>query len=322
MKRGVLLANIGSPEAPTTGAVRAYLQRFLSDPRILGMPAFVRIPLVYGFIAPLRAPKSAAAYRKVWTPAGSPLTVHGEALAAAIGGVYATRYGRPTFAEAIDKLGEVDEIVVLPLFPQYAAATSGSVMDGIGQALAGRPKVPAIRVIPPFWSDAGFLDAVAAAAKPTIAETRPDRIVFSFHGLPESQAKAACERHDSAGACCRAQAPSPFCYRAQCVETARRVASRLGVEGEPIVCFQSRLGPATWIGPSTLDTLDKLAAEGVKRVVVLTPAFVADCLETLEEIGMGAREHFIAKGGEELRVAPCVNTHPRWVEAVKQLTAG
>ncbi len=293
----------------------------LSDPRILGMPAWVRLPLVHGLIAPLRAPKSAAAYRKIWTRSGSPLTVYGEALAAAVGGVYATRYGRPSVDEALERLGEIDELVVLPLYPQYAAATTASTMDALGEALARRVRVPAVRVVPPFWSNAGFLDTVAAVARPTIDEVKPDRVLFSYHGLPLSQARAACDRGPTAtGDCCVGQVPPPFCYRAQCLETTARVAARLGVD-QPVTSFQSRLGPAEWMGPSTADTLVRLAGEGVRRLVVITPSFVADCLETLEEIAIAGAESFRHAGGETLRVAPCVNADARWVEAVRGLVA-
>ena len=316
-----MLVNIGSPDAPTTAAVRAYLGRFLSDPRILGMPAFVRVPLVYAFIAPLRAPKSAVLYQKIWTPGGSPLTVYGEELAAAVGGVYATRYGHPTVDEALDRLGDVDELVVLPLYPQYAAATTASTMDAIGEALARRVKVPAVRVIPPFWANPGFLDAVASAARPVIEEVSPDRVLFSYHGLPLSQARAACDRGPTpSGDCCVGQTPPPFCYRAQCLETTQRLAARLGIES-PVTSFQSRLGPAEWMGPSTADTLVRLAGEGARRLVVITPSFVADCLETLEEIAISGAEHFRAAGGEILKVAPCVNASPAWVEVVRGLVA-
>lgn len=317
MKRGAILVNIGSPEAPTPGAVRRYLGEFLSDPRILGMPAAVRIPLVYGLIAPLRAPTSAANYRKIWTPAGSPLTVHGRALADAVGAVYATRYGSPSIEAAIDQLGDIDELTVLPLYPQYAAATTASTMDALGAVLARRAKVPAVRVVPPFWAHGGFLDAVAETARPVLESVRPERVIVSYHGLPEAQVRAACSG-EAPGACCQGQSPPPFCYRAQCFATTRLLAARLGI-AEPITTFQSRLGPAKWIGPATLDTALELAGQGVKRVVVLTPSFVADCLETLEELGHSAREAFVAAGGDTFVVSPCVNTHPRWIETVREL---
>ncbi len=320
MKRGAILVNIGSPEAPTAPAVRRYLGSFLSDPRILGMPAAVRVPLVYGLIAPLRASRSAHAYAKIWTPQGSPLTLHGQALAAATGAVYATRYGRPSLDDALDRLGDTDEITVLPLYPQYAAATTASTMDALGEVLARRVRVPAIRVVPPFWAHPGFLDAAAAVARPVLEAEAPERVLFSYHGLPESQVRAACDGALTA-TCCDGQSPPPFCYRAQCLATTRLLAARLGIDA-PVTTFQSRLGPAKWIGPATLDTVLELARSGVKRVVVLTPSFVADCLETLEELGVSARDQFVAAGGERLVVAPCVNTHPRWVEAVEDLLGG
>ncbi|MSQ02428.1 MAG: hypothetical protein EXR71_11145 [Myxococcales bacterium] len=181
VKRGILLVNVGSPDAPSTVTVREYLARFLSDPRILGMPAWVRLPLVHGLIAPLRAPKSAAAYGKIWTTAGSPLTVYGEGLAAAVGGVYATRCGRPSLAASLDRQGDVDEVVGLPLHPHYAAATTAPTMDALGEGLANRVRVPAVHVVPPFWANPDFLDAVAAVARPGT----PGRLTCDIepHGL-------------------------------------------------------------------------------------------------------------------------------------------
>ncbi len=313
--RATLLVNIGSPEAPTAAAVRPYLRSFLGDPRVMDMPSVPRWLLVNGIIAPFRAPASARKYAEIWTPGGSPLTVHGRALAQALGATYCTRYGRPSIDEALDEHAKSDEIVVVPLYPQYAAATTGSTLDALGQALSRRARVPAIRVVAPFWNHPGFLDAVVAVARPVLDEFRPDAVLFSYHGLPESQVRAACERGPTVG-CCEQSTP-PFCYRAQCVATTRLLAARLGVE--PRTSFQSRLGPARWIGPSTQESLATLPSQGVKRLVVITPSFVADCLETLHEIGVEGAAEFRAHGGEALRVVPCVNSHPAWVAGLSTI---
>ncbi|MBM4367539.1 MAG: ferrochelatase [Deltaproteobacteria bacterium] len=316
--RATLLVNIGSPEAPTAAAVRPYLRSFLGDPRVMDMPAIPRWLLVNGLIAPFRAPASARKYAEIWTPEGSPLTVHGRALARALGATYCTRYGRPSLDDALDEHASADEIVVVPLYPQYAGATTGSTLDALGQALSRRARVPAIRVVPPFWNQPAFLDAVATVARPVLDEFRPDAVLFSYHGLPESQVRPACERGPREGCC--DQSPPPFCYRAQCVATTRLLAVRLGVD--PRTSFQSRLGPAAWIGPSTQSMLASLPAEGIKRLAVITPSFVADCLETLHELGVEGAAEFRAHGGEELRVVPCVNSHPAWVEGLRAIVGG
>lgn len=322
MSRVTLLVNVGSPAAPTAAAVRPYLREFLGDPRVLTMNAAARWLLVNTVIAPFRAPASARKYAEIWTPQGSPLTVHGQALARALGATYAVRYGEPSIGAALDARPDATEIVVVPLYPQYAGATVGSVVDGVGAALSRRARVPSLRVVPPFWAHAGFLDAAAEVARPVLEATAPDAVLFSYHGLPVSQVAAACGQ-PCAGAepACAVQSPPPFCYRAQCFATTAALASRLGV-AEPITGFQSRFGPARWIGPSTQELLTTLPTRGVKRLAVLTPSFVADCLETLHEIGIEGRESFLAAGGEALALVPCVNDHPAWVQAVRGLVDG
>lgn len=316
--RGVLLINLGTPASPATADVRTYLREFLMDGRVVDMPVVPRWLLVNGVIAPFRAPRSAHAYASIWTPAGSPLMVQSralqEALRARLPGVpvaLAMRYGRPSIADALAELAGVEEIVAVPLYPQYASATTGTVLEALYAALGAGLAVPSVRVVPPFWSDPGWLDAQAAVARAAVAGA--DHVLFSFHGLPERQVRAtdaACRLDDT---CC-ARVPA-YCYRAQCLATARALAERLA-PARWSVAFQSRLGRAEWLQPATDEVLAALPKQGVKTVAVLTPSFVSDCLETLEEIGMRGAETFREAGGASLRLAPCVNADAAFVGAV------
>jgi ferrochelatase len=329
--RGLLLVNLGSPEAPETGAVRRYLREFLSDPRVLDMNPIGRALLLYGVILPFRPAKSAEAYRKIWTDAGSPLLVHGRALADEVRArladgwqvELAMRYGAPSIAAGLERLraAGIDEIVVLPLYPQYASSTTGSTLEDVFRRAGAREVVPSLRVVPPFHDDEGFLDAFADVARPVLAAGH-DHVLFSFHGLPER----ALVKADESGAhclksasCCDALGPvNRNCYRAQCYATARGIAARLDHPSWS-VSFQSRLGRTPWIRPYTDHVIGELAAAGKKRLAVLCPAFVADCLETLEEIGIRAREQFTSLGGELLTLVPSLNASPRWADTVARL---
>ena len=326
---GVLLINTGSPDAPTAAALRPYLRQFLSDPRVLTMPALARWALVNLIIVPFRAPKSAEAYRKVWTPAGSPLVAHARALAAGLEGRLGAGWrvrigmgvGNPSIAAGLEELAQCRRIILAPLFPQYASATVGSVLEASFHALAGRQHLPPISTLAPFHADPRYLRAVAEAARPTLDEFQPDRLIYSFHGLPESQVIAAGAEADhrclSAGMGCCVPAP-PFCYRAQCAATHRALVPMLG-EGE--LAFQSRLGRARWLGPSLEERIEQAGRDGVRRLAVIAPSFVADCLETLEEIADRGAEQFKAAGGQALRLLPAPNAHPAWIEGLAGILA-
>jgi protoporphyrin/coproporphyrin ferrochelatase len=327
---GLLLINLGTPDAPTTPAVRRYLREFLSDPRVIDINPVGRALLLNLVILPTRPAKSAEAYRKVWDHGrGSPLLAHSKDLAAGVqaklGDAWrvelAMRYGNPSIPAGLEALraAHVDRIVVLPLYPQYAASSTATSVARVMELQAARWDVMPIDVVPAFYADPGFLAAFTAVAKPALAEARADHVLFSFHGLPERQI----QKSDPTGAhclksatCCDAiTTANANCYRAQCYATARELASRLGI-ADYTVCFQSRLGRTPWITPHTDVLLDELAKAGTKRLAVLCPAFVADCLETLEEIGMRAREQFRAAGGEELTLVPSLNATPAWIDAV------
>jgi ferrochelatase len=303
---GLLLLNLGTPDAPTTRAVRRYLREFLSDPRVLDLSALGRALLLHLVILPLRPRKSAHAYASVWHPErGSPLLAHSRALtdavAAKLGDEWrvelAMRYGSPSIASALTRLRDCTRVIALPLFPQYSSSATGTAIARVWELAARAWRVPAIDIVPEFHADDGFLAAWESVARPALEAARPDHVLLSFHGLPQ--------RHIHRG--------DP--YQDQCVATARALVARLGIS-DHTVCFQSRLGTTPWITPYTDHVIDDLARRGVRRVAVLCPAFVADCLETLEEIGIRARAQFRAAGGDELVLVPSLNATSAWVDAV------
>jgi len=330
---GVLLVNTGTPASPTTADVRRYLRQFLNDPRVIDLPAAARWLLVEVVILPFRPAKSARAYRSIWTPRGSPLLTHCSDLAAGLeaelGAGYRVRlamqFGQPAIGAALDAFAAdgVFSIVCAPLFPHYAAASYGSAAAAVYTQAAARWVVPALKVVPPFFAEPAFIDAIAARARAVVDAWAPDHVVLSYHGVPERH----CRKADPSGAHCLASAAccdtlgsaNAHCYRAQCVQTSRLIAARLGLDPTATTtAFQSRLGRTPWIGPHTEEVLDGLARARAKRVLVIAPSFVADCLETIEEIGIRARERFAESGGE-LRLLPALNADPDWCRALAAL---
>lgn len=331
---GLLLMNLGTPDAPETGAVRRYLREFLSDPRVLDMHPVGRFLLLNLIILPFRPARSAEAYQKIWTDRGSPLLFHSQDLLERVRErlgerwhvELAMRYGRPSIAAAMDGFRQagVDRIVVLPLFPQYAASSTGSALEAVFAEASRQWCVPRLSVIDDFYDDPGMLDAFVAQGRPKIEEIQADHVLFSFHGLPEHQVTKTDDsgRHClvQEGCCDRITKVNRNCYRAQSFATARGLAERLGLTPDGYtICFQSRLTKVPWIKPYTDVVLDELARAGKKRLAVFCPAFVADCLETVEEIGIRAREQFRAAGGEELVLVPSLNATPVWADAVVSL---
>jgi ferrochelatase len=330
-RTGVLLVNLGTPRAPTPAAVRRYLREFLMDPRVLDIPWPARWLLVHAAILPTRPRRSAEAYAKIWTREGSPLLVHGRALAAALGQALgpgfvvelAMRYGEPRVGDALDRLREtnVARLLLVPLYPQWAESSSGSSAAHAAAEHARRRGLPPLEILPEFFDLPGFAQAWHAVAAPVLADFRPDHVLFSYHGLPERQIRRA----DPTGqwcfaspACCDVLTDANRrCYRAQCFATTRSLAPALGLDAaRASTSFQSRLGRTPWIRPFTDERLPELRRAGAKRLAVLCPAFVADCLETLEEIGLRARDQWLALGGEDLRLVPSLNAHPVFVEAL------
>lgn len=342
-RNGVLLVNLGTPNAPTPQAVRRYLNEFLSDPRVIDIPAPFRWLLLNLVILPTRPRRSAAAYAKIWTSEGSPLLVYGNALAGALGRFLgeefrvqlAMRYGKPSIPDGLRSLFQAgsDRIAIVPLYPQYASSSTGSSLAMVYSALAKEWNVPSIRVAPPFFGTDGFLNAWTAVSRPFLNSFAPDYVLFSFHGLPERQirksdrSKNHCLSHPD---CCQqvvsrleagdSHPVAGVCYRAQCFFTASALARRLGrYNKKHSVSFQSRLGRTKWIEPYTDMVVPQLARQGVKRLAVFCPSFVADCLETLEEIGIRARDDFKKAGGEELGLVPSLNSHPTWTAEVARM---
>jgi ferrochelatase len=337
MKTGILLINLGSPEAPTAAAVRPYLREFLSDPRVIDIPAPLRWLLLNAVILPFRPAKSAEAYRQVWTSEGSPLLAHSRAFAARLaeelGDAYkvvlAMRYGNPSLASAVEELTRepLTDLVVFPLYPQYASASTGSSLEEALRLIAPLNNVPAVRVVAPFYDDPGYLEAMVDNAAPLLRDFNPDHILFSYHGLPERQIRKSegapghCLAADDA-CCASINARNAFCYRAQSFATTRALVERLGVDpSKTSTSFQSRLGRTPWIKPYTDVVLEDLAKKGVKRLAVFSPSFVADCLETLEEMAIRSAESFKEAGGEDLILIPALNATAPWVRAAAALAA-
>jgi ferrochelatase len=334
LRSGLLLVNLGSPLSTSTGDVRRYLREFLWDPRVLDIPPVARALLLNLVILPFRPARSAAAYRKIWTEQGSPLIVFGRGLAEAVqkqlGDAIpvelAMRYSRPSIREGLIRLRErgAERIVVFPLYPQYASSSTGTVLEAVYTQSARLWNVPDIATVAPFYEDPGFLESFVEVAHPRLDAFRPDHVLMSFHGLPERHVKKS-DMTDShclaAETCCdRIVDANRYCYRAQCFATARGLARGLDLAPDrTTVSFQSRLGRTPWIRPHTDILLNEFPARGIKRVAVLCPSFVADCLETLEEIGIRGREQFRNCGGEDLILVPCPNEHPALVENVVQL---
>lgn len=302
MSDGVLLVNLGTPAAPTPPAVRAYLAEFLSDPRVVELPRWLWLPILHGVILRVRPARSAKKYAAIWTAEGSPLAVHTAnqaRLFAAASGLrveYAMRYGSPSVANGLARLRATgaSRIVVLPLYPQYSRSTTESVRDVIGS------EVP---MIEQFHDHPAYVAALAASVRRHWAGRGcGELLVISFHGIP----KRSVARGDP--------------YEKQCRETARLLAQGLALEPEQWkLTFQSRFGAAEWLQPYTQPTLEELARGGLKRVDVVCPGFVCDCLETLEEIGMEVRRAFLDAGGEEFHALPCLNEEPEWIAALAEI---
>lgn len=315
-RTGVLLVNLGTPDAPTPAALRRYLHEFLSDPRVVEIPRFVWWPLLNGVILLVRPAKSAAKYRSIWLDEGSPLAVwtirqtHAVAAALAarghdVGVRHAMRYGSPSIAATLDEMRAAGaaRVLVVPMYPQYASATTGSVADALADWTRGSRVVPEMRTVGAHHDDPGYIAALAARlARHWSMHPRAERLVLSFHGLPERTRALGDPYYD------------------QCLRTAELLRQQLQLSTDQVVVtFQSRFGKAQWLQPYTEPTLCELAAQGIRSVDVMCPGFVADCLETLEEVAMECRSAFTAAGGSDFRYVPCLNDDPAWIGALTAL---
>lgn len=332
-KKGVLLVNLGTPDNPEVPAVKRYLDQFLMDERVIDIPKFNRTLLVKGIIVPFRSPKTAKLYKEIWNENGSPLLhyskLQAQFLQEKLGADYqvelAMRYQNPSVSSALEKLKAnlVDSIKVIPMFPQYASASTGSVMQLVMELVSKWPTIPPISFVNSFHDNQQMIKIFAENANKHQVDTY-DHILFSFHGLPERQLLKCdhtgnyCLKVEN---CCDSLTDvNKFCYSAQGHDTARLLAQELGIPREKYtVCFQSRLGKEPWVQPYTTDVLKKLAAEGKKRLLVFSPAFVADCLETLYEITVEYHEEFRELGGEHVQLVESLNDHPKFIEALADM---
>ena len=312
-RTAVIVCNLGTPDAPTPAAVRRYLAEFLSDPRVVEIPRAAWLPILHGVVLRVRPARSAKKYASIWTAEGSPLKVWTERQAALLEGYlgqrgqrvlvrHAMRYGAPSIASVLDsvKAAGADRILVLPLYPQYAASTTASIADAVAEWQRRIRNVPELRFVKHYHDDAGYIDALAARVQDHWrVNGRADKLVLSFHGLPRRSLTLG----------------DP--YHCECLATGRLLAERLKLrEGEVAVTFQSRFGRAAWLEPYTEPTLVSLARSGVGRVDVFCPGFTSDCLETLEEIGLAARAAFLAAGGREFHCIACLNDQHAWIAAL------
>lgn len=332
-KKGVLLVNLGTPDAPSRGAVYCYLKQFLLDPRVIDYPWLPRNLLVRGIIAPFRSGSSSKLYKMLWTEEGSPLKFYGERVRDGVqellGDEYvvelAMRYQNPSIGHAIENLEKalVSEITVIPMFPQYASATTGSVHDAVMQELSKRQIIPDVKMVNSYYDRPSMIKIFADNARQFDLNSY-DHIIFSYHGLPQRQLRKGdptnshCTKKED---CCSNISPvNQFCYSAQCHATTKAIVAELGLKPEQYTtAFQSRLGPEAWAQPYTIKTIEEQAERGAKRLLVFSPAFVADCLETIIEIGTEYQEEFEEMGGEHVDLVPSLNDDPRWIQTVADL---
>lgn len=323
-KVGILLNNIGTPNSFSPKDVKPYLREFLMDPDVISLPRPLRDFLVKGLIVPFRAQNSAAKYKKIWMAEGSPLKVYSdrfaEKLQRDLGERFVVRfgmsYGSPSIPQALQEMREagVQRFHFIPLFPQWSEATMESAFRRIKKETKGQHFE--MHFIREFYARDFFLNPQIQLIQDFLKTHPVDHVIFSYHSLPESQVKKQKGCLASHDCCYRVEASEKPCYRAQCIKTSKLLAEGLSLPKDQwTTAFQSRLGPAKWIGPSTLEITKELAGRGVKRLAVACPSFVADCLETLEEIGLELRKEFITAGGEEFHLIPCLNDEDQWVQS-------
>ncbi|MFD1631588.1 ferrochelatase [Pseudopedobacter beijingensis] len=333
-KKGILLVNLGTPDSPQTKDVRNYLDQFLMDDRVIDINPIGRNFLVRGIIIPKRAKNSANIYKEIWTEEGSPLLVYGKSMqkliAERLGEDYhvelAMRYQNPSLEEALAKMQKLnlDSIKVVALFPQYASATTGSIHQMVMEIVSQWQIIPPIQLVNNFCDHPGMAKVFAENARKHLETGKWDHILFSFHGVPQRQMKKADVSKKfclQVSDCCKTYVEeNKFCYTAQCYQTAKTIAKEMGLaEEQYTLCFQSRLGKEPWMQPYTSTVLKELAEKGCKRLLVLSPAFVADCIETIYEIGVEYQEEFHSYGGEKVQMVDSLNDSPGWIDALEDI---
>jgi ferrochelatase len=330
MKTTVLLINLGTPDSPSTRDVRSYLKQFLNDPRVVDLPWLARKILVNLIIVPFRAPKSAKIYQKLWTPEGSPILLHGQRvkklLQEKLGEDYtvelAMRYKQPSIPDILERIRKSNpqRIVVLPLFPQYAAASTGTALEAVMDIVKTWWVIPEIRFISQYWDHPLFVKALLERGKQYDWRDY-DHVLFSYHGLPERQVDKVYDSGVCSDRDCEHEITdeNAFCYKAACYGTTRLLAGGLGIpEDKYTVCFQSRLDKR-WLEPFADKVVLEQARQGAKKLLVFSPSFVADCLETTIEIEDEYQELFVENGGEKVQLVESLNDHPAWIEALEAL---
>lgn len=334
-KTGVLVVNLGTPLSYRVADVRRYLKEFLSDPRVIDIPAVLRFLLLNLIILPFRSPKSAAAYQTIWTPQGSPLSVYTQNLAdnmqAQLGSSYVVRVGMRYQSPSITKAlaffqsQNIDNLIVLPLFPQYSSAATGSALECVYTTVSRLWNVLPLQVLPSFFDHPGFIRCFAHNIRTSLVSFPADHVLFSYHGLPERHIlKSACSTDSSCvsqclstpNCCAEMREDNTFCYRAQCFATTQALVKELVLPIPYSTSFQSRLGRSRWIEPYTDVQLSELANRGIQNLMVVCPAFTADCLETLEEINIRAAEQWRSLGGKDLVLVPSLNASEPWTLAL------
>lgn len=333
--RGIILMNLGSPESTEVADVRKYLDQFLMDERVIDKPWLSRALLVKAIIVPFRAPKSAEAYKQIWIEEGSPLIVYTEKLKEILEQQIsepveiAMRYGNPSPEVAFEKLlkrnPSLEEVIVLPLYPHYAMSSYETAVEYVKDFYRKKKYAFKLDFVPPFYSEPAYIEALSENIKPYLQKPY-DLLLFSYHGIPERHIRKSditgCHCLQSEN-CCETDSPAhAFCYRHQIRTTTKLVTEKLQIPPNKYsISFQSRLGKG-WLTPFTDIRLQELPAEGVKHLLIVSPAFVSDCLETLEELAMRGKEIFLSAGGESYTMIPCLNTNPLWVKAIAGYVTG
>lgn len=327
--KGVLLVNLGSPKSPEPKDVKPYLGEFLMDERVIDIPYLFRALLVKGIILNTRPKKSAAAYKKIWWNEGSPLVVISQRTHAKVEKkldipvVLAMRYGEPSIKQGLENLHQqgVTDVLMIPLYPQFAMATTETITV-LAEELRAKlfPKMT-ITSLPAFYKRKEYVSALSHSIQSHLEQYDYDHLLFSYHGVPERHIKKSdiTKSHCQIdGSCCNIPSVAhDYCYRHQCFTTTKQVVETLGIPADKYsVSFQSRLGRDKWLDPATDMTVNQLAEKGIKKLAIVTPAFVADCLETLEEIGMEARHEFLQRGGTDFKTIPCLNDNDQWIDAL------
>ena len=330
-KTGVLLINLGTPDKPHPDDVKIYLKEFLNDPRVIDIPSVPRHILVNYIIIPKRYKNTTELYQKIWTEDGSPLLYYTKRSAALLQDdlgedfvvKFAMRYRNPSVKSVLDEFNSINisRLIIIPLFPQYASATVGSIHEEVFNIIKNWQVIPELKIISQFHADKNYIESCAKVAS-QFNLREYDHILFSYHGLPERQIKKA----DNTGVCLTKNCCDTisernlYCYRAQCVNTSRLIASQLEIEEEKYtVCFQSRLGKEPWIKPYADETIIELAQKGYKKLLVFSPSFVADCLETIYEIGIEYDQLFKENGGESVTLVPGLNDSAHWIYTLKEM---